>query len=125
MHVTFSLTQSVCTPSPMSVYFSVFLTELCVCISHGAVCYEVIVSCRGSSTAKVIQVGSCQMVCPPLTGPKGSRAACHSPWGNEEEGGFEVDMCHAVLAPPLAATPAILGRLLPLRVSLIVPCHDP
>lgn len=30
-------------------------------------------------------------------------------------------MCHAVLAPPLASMPAIPGRLLPPRVSFILP----
>lgn len=37
--------------------------------------------------------------------------------------GGEVDVCHAVLAPPLAAVPAVLGGLLPPRVSFALPWH--
>lgn len=59
--------------------------------------------------------------CPPLTGPRGSPVACQSPLGKrEEEMESVVDMYHAVLAPPLAVTPAVLGRLLSPPVSFIL-----
>lgn len=107
----------------MSVYLCVFLTVLCVYISHGAVCCEVIVSCSESSMVKVTQVGSCQMAVHPILGqraPVPSDRACGE---RGRKRGSKVDVCHAVLAPPLAAAPAVLGRLLPPRVSFLLPWH--
>lgn len=73
-----------------SVYMCIFLTVLCVYISRGAVCYEVIVSCRGSSMVKVTQVGSCQMAVHPSLGQgvpvppvraRGERGRRRGVWG--------------------------------------------
>lgn len=62
--------------------------------------------------------------CPPHTGPRGSPVACQSPSGKrEEEMESEVDMYHAVLAPPLAVMPAVLGRPLSPHVSFIPSWH--
>lgn len=55
---------------------------------------------------------------------KGFPCCLSEPMGKEGgEEGSEVDVYHAVLAPPLAAVPAVLGRLLPHRVSFILPWH--
>lgn len=87
LHLTFC--QSVCS-SCTSVYLCAFLTVLCVYISRGAVCYEVIVSCRGSSMVKVMQVGSCQMAVHPSLGQgvpvppvraRGERVKRRGVWG--------------------------------------------
>lgn len=60
----FKSLQSLC----MFLHLCVFLCAQCVHVSCRAVCYEVIVSCRGSSMVKVRQVGSCQMAVHPLLG---------------------------------------------------------
>lgn len=73
--------------------------RLCVYISHGAVCYEVIVSCRGSSMVKVMQVGSCQMAVHPSLGqgvPVPPDRACGA---KGRRGGSEVDVVPCCLGP--------------------------
>lgn len=107
----------------ISVYLCVFLTVLCVYISHGAVCYEVIVSCRGSSMVKVMQVGSCQMAVHPSLGQGAPVPPDRARGERGRRRGSKVDVCHAVSAPPLAAVPAVLGRLLPPRVSFLLLWH--
>lgn len=62
--------------------------------------------------------------CPPLAGPRGFPVACQSPSGKrEEEMESDVDMYHAVLAPPLAVMPAVLGRPLSPHVSFMLSWH--
>ena len=106
----------------MLMCLSVLPSALCVCISCRAVCHEVIVSCRGSSMVKVMQVGSCQMAVHPSLG-QGALVPPVRACGAGRSGRGDDDGCHAVLAPPLAAGPAVPGRQLPSLISLLLPWH--
>lgn len=91
----------------------VFLTALCVYISRRAVCYEVIVSCRGVKHGKGHAGGELSA--------KGLSCRLSKPVAKQgEERVSGDDVCHAVLAPPLAAVPAVLGRQLPPLISLLL-----
>lgn len=95
MHVTVWLT----VPPSNFLSICVCIMRIClfVCPPDCAVCLHLPWGCllwgdcllQGVKHGKGHAGGELSDGCPPLTGPRGSRAACQSPWGKgEEEGGL-------------------------------------